>query len=75
MFSFPLICVLMLTSSLQKSYTGVGNPVFKSVEAQTFFTWIEGTENLTRLLNQDKMIIPSYKTSSSSPAATTSNTI
>jgi hypothetical protein len=39
----------MLTSSLQKSYTSVGNPVSKSVEAQTFFTCIEGTDNLTQL--------------------------
>jgi hypothetical protein len=39
----------MLTSSWHKSYTGVGNPVFNSVEAQTMLTWIKGTENLTRL--------------------------
>jgi hypothetical protein len=29
--------------------TSVGNSVFNSVGAQTMFTWIEGTENLTRL--------------------------
>jgi len=40
----------MLTSSLQKSHASVGNPVFKSAEAQTFFTCIEGTENLTQLI-------------------------
>ena len=41
------------------------------------FTWIEGTENLTLLTvkAKDKIITPSYKTSSSSPTAITSNTV
>jgi hypothetical protein len=61
----------MLASSLQKSYTSVSNSAFNSVGAQTMFTWIE----LDWLLNQDKIITPSYETSSSSPTSTTSNTI
>ena len=63
-------------SPAQKSVASVAKRVNK-VEIQTMFTWIEDTENPSRLTvkPKEKIITPSTKQSSSSQTATTSNTV
>jgi hypothetical protein len=60
-------------SPVQKSYASVARRAFNSVETETMFTWIENTEKPIRLTvkHKDKIIAPSYKTSSSLQTATT----